>query len=110
VTTIEYNDFIDRSATAASILFGSSSSQDVLQILYYQLAALTSCYHQLTYFPFLRGLVEMPAAVSIWGVTPADPTLAPVGIALSELIGAPTSSFRFLPFQASHHNITGLAM
>src|SRR5215470_20029021 len=46
VTTLN-TTIIDRSATAASLLFGSSSSQDVLQILYYQLAALTRCYHQL---------------------------------------------------------------
>src|SRR5262245_30380581 len=46
VTTLN-TTIIDRSATAASLLFGSSLSQDVLQILYYQLAALTSCYHQL---------------------------------------------------------------
>src|SRR5262247_3432723 len=46
VTTLN-TTIIDRSATAASLLFGSSSSQDVLQILYYQLAALRRCYHQL---------------------------------------------------------------
>jgi hypothetical protein len=35
---------LDRSATTASLLFGSSASQDVLQILYYQLGAISSDY------------------------------------------------------------------
>src|SRR5262245_13650806 len=33
---------LDRSATTVSLLFGSSASQDVLQILYYQFGAITS--------------------------------------------------------------------
>jgi hypothetical protein len=33
---------LDWSATTVSLLFGSSASQDVLQILYHQIATITS--------------------------------------------------------------------
>ena len=60
---------------------------------------------------FFAGLfVETPAAASICDVTPPIRRRLYRKRPTAELAGAPTSAVRFLAFQASHHNITGLAM
>src|SRR5262245_58355031 len=100
---------LDRSATTVSLLFGSSASQDVLQILYYQFGAIASHLSSIL-SSFFAGLGGDACGGQHLRRDAARRGGAAVETASSELSGAATIALRLPAFQPSQRSMKGLAI